>query len=156
MSAPVERPERPTSHLVWRALSDAIRKGTKLVPFDASEQGGPWVEGQAPAPAQHRTFQLTPQGKTYLGRMRDGDILTQKRVFLVAARHEYRAGDHESSWEDADRDFEALEDALLTGVESTWFEVELGPATAAIKGHVIMQTLTVTTTFERQLPQMQE
>jgi hypothetical protein len=156
------RPDPVSGYTAWRALSDAIAHHTDLKPFGA---GGPFEGKNAGQPLHHRTFQVEPGTKTYRGRMRasdadtdpdDTDIVQQDRLYLIRLRHEYSPELHDTCYQQADADAEAVEDALMVRPEAAWVQPVLVNLTSVREGGTIVQTLTMKITYERPLPPMRE
>lgn len=138
---------------VWKALGDAIRNGAGL----DQPPGEPFLGGNVPGSTTHRTFQIDPAAEVPFGRGRPGDILGLKRTCTITLRHDYDPGTHDASWQLASYDLQRLRDAVLHRPESFRIgQPEPGPATAKVVGHSIVQTFTVTVTYQRPLPLLTE
>lgn len=143
----VGQPNELSPYDVWRCLGDAIRAGAGL----DQPPGEPFLGNNLPASATHRTYQIDPAAETPFGRGRPGDILGLRRVCTITLRHDYDPGAHEVSWALASYDFERLRDAVLNRPESFRIGQPIpGNTTSRVVGHSIVQTLTVTVTYQRQ------
>lgn len=133
---------------IWQALGDAIRAGAGL----DQPPGEPFQGANLPASATHRTFQIDPAAEVPFGRGRPGDILGLKRSAVITLRHDYSPGAHAASYALASHDFERLRDAVLNRPESFRIGQPVLDSVGAPKlvGHTIVQTLTVTVTYQRQ------
>lgn len=144
-------PQPRTAYQAWRNLADAIKAGTDLVPT----RDDPFAGANQPASVQHRQFQVQPGDARYHGRCAPGEALGKKLNVTIRLTHSYDPHQHEASWQLASRDFERLEDAVLTRAEAfKHLQPEPIGATARREGHFIVQTLTVSVTYSRPLPDL--